>query len=295
MLPTFIGIGAPRCGTTWLFNCLAEHPDIFMAPVKETNFFDYATIDGRLGEYEAHFAGAERARAVGEISVRYLASPRGAAERIARLLPDVRLFVSLRNPVDQVYSHYWHLLRQNFHQWDVRQVPRSFEEALERYEDRLLEPARYARHLERWLQYFHRSQLHIIFYDDICARPREVLAGLYAHVGVDSAFVPAALADTGARARRGSAPRGGLTRRVYARLYDGLNRRVYYPLKRLIGPRRADQLKQLVRAREVLETFFQLPGYPPMRPETRAVLRAQFARETQALAELTGRDLRHWQ
>lgn len=294
MLPTFIGVGAPRAGTTWLFNCLAEHPDIFMAPVKETNFFDYATIEGRLGEYEAHFAGAERARAVGEISVRYLNSSR-APERIARLLPAARLFVSLRNPVDQVYSHYWHLLRQNFHQWDVQRVPASFEEALAQYEDKLLGPAYYSCHLQRWLQHFDPAQLHVLFYDDIRSQPREMLARLYAYVGVDDGFVPRSMADTGARARRGTSPRRGLLRQVYVRLYDRLSRRVYYPLKLLLGTRRADRLKRLLRAREAMETVFQQQGYPPMRPETRALLRQRFAQDIQALAALTGRDLRHWQ
>ena len=127
MLPNFIGIGAPKAGTTWLFNCLQEHPQVFVAPVKETKFFDDENIEGRILEYEAHFRGAEGAIAVGEISTRYLSSNRGAAERIHRYLPEVRLFVSLRNPSDQAYSHYWHLRRQNFHQWKRANLPETFE------------------------------------------------------------------------------------------------------------------------------------------------------------------------
>src|SRR5947208_7454350 len=111
MLPNFIGIGAPKAGTTWLAKCLAEHPQVFMAAVKKTNFFDYAAIEGRMTEYEIHFAGAEGKKAVGEYSVRYLLSAH-APERIQQILPGVRLIVSFRNPIDQVYSHYWHLHRQ---------------------------------------------------------------------------------------------------------------------------------------------------------------------------------------
>ncbi|PON15180.1 hypothetical protein C2W62_25225 [Candidatus Entotheonella serta] len=60
MRPTFIGIGAPKAGTTWLYHCLREHPDVFMGAVKETRFFDYGTIDGRMAEYYAHFTDSER-------------------------------------------------------------------------------------------------------------------------------------------------------------------------------------------------------------------------------------------
>ncbi|MDH3604785.1 MAG: sulfotransferase, partial [Candidatus Tectomicrobia bacterium] len=96
-LPTFIGIGAPKAGTTWLFRCLQEHPAVFAAAVKETNFFDYATITGRMHEYAAHFSTAAGCQAVGEISTRYLTSCR-APFRIRTYLPTARLFVTVRNP-----------------------------------------------------------------------------------------------------------------------------------------------------------------------------------------------------
>ncbi|ETX05430.1 MAG: hypothetical protein ETSY2_22955 [Candidatus Entotheonella gemina] len=178
MLPTFIGIGAPKAGTTWLYRCLREHPDVFMALVKETRFFDYGTIDGRMAEYHAHFTGSHGYAARGEFSTRYLTSYR-APERIQHYLPEIRLIVAVRNPMEQVYSHYWHLLRQNFHQWHPDRLPCSFETALDHYPDALLEPASYDKHLQRWRQHFHASQLLILFYDDICHQPRDVLKTVY--------------------------------------------------------------------------------------------------------------------
>ena len=293
-LPTFIGIGAPKAGTTWLFQCLQEHPDIFIATCKETNFFDYATIEGRIAEYEAHFTDSAGAVAVGEISTRYLGSTR-APERIRCLLPDVRLFVSLRNPIDQVYSHYWHLLRQNFHQWDRRtHAPRSFEEALELYPQRLLQPATYHHHLRHWLSYFDRSALLIMFYDDICTRPREVLDELYAFLGVDSTFVPPSIGQTGASVRRGVSPRSPLLGRMHDFVYVRLNHTIYRPLKRIVGTRSADQIKNGLRFRQVMEALFLRQGYPPMRPATRAMLRERLAGDIDNLATLTGRQLNHW-
>ncbi len=291
MFPTFIGIGGPKTGTTWLFRCLQEHPEIFMAAVKETNFFDYDTIAGRLQAYEAHFV--ERAVAVGEISTRYLASS-CAPVRIKTYIPGVRLLVSLRNPVEQVYSHYWHLLRQNFHQWDRKNVPQSFEAALETYEEKLLEPAFYYKHLNRWRQYFDWSQLLIIFYDDICARPREVLRPVYAFLGVDSSFLPSSLNRNGSSVRRGMSPRSPILGRLHTLLYDWLSRHVYYRCKQLVGVRTAIRLKDALKIRQFTESFFLHQGYPEMCPETRAYLRERFTEDIQNLAGLTGRDLSHW-
>jgi Sulfotransferase domain len=293
MVPNFIGIGAPKAGTTWLSLCLKEHPQVFVAERKETNFFDYQTIESRMPEYEAHFADSSGFAAIGEISTRYLTSTR-APERIRAIIPDARLFVSLRNPIDQVYSHYWHLLRQNFHEWDHRRLPGSFEEALQSYEDKLLRPAFYYQHLQPWLSRFERAQLLVIFYDDIRAQPRQVLKTLYRFLEVDSDFEPRSVGETGAAARRGTSPRSLRLGRIQASLYNHLNRRLYYPFKKLVGIRTAEQIKNMFKVREILEAIFQRKGYPPMQPETRAALRRRFDEDIRGLMELTGRDLSHW-
>ena len=91
MLPTFLIVGAAKAGTTALYWYLAEHPDVFMSQVKEANYFAYGLDEqGRLvygdpdvhrfpvkslGEYQALFAGAGAAAAVGEASPIYLECP----------------------------------------------------------------------------------------------------------------------------------------------------------------------------------------------------------------------------
>jgi sulfotransferase family protein len=293
MLPNFIGIGAPKAGTTWLANCLGEHPQVFMAAVKETSFFRYEDPDGRLKEYEDHFTGAARATAVGEFTTSYLESDRPPAA-IRRLVPNVRLLVSLRNPIDQVYSHYWHLARQNFHCWSAGDVPHTFEEAVARHAARLLSPVQYIRHLSRWLEHFDRSQLLILFYDDIRARPADVLHKAYAFLGVDANFAAPSMLEMGAAVRRGVSPRSPTLGLLYAKFYDRLNRYAYRPMKNVLGVRRAARLKDLLHLRHAFERVFFRPGYPPMRPDTRALLVERFADEIRSIEELTGRNLGHW-
>lgn len=294
-LPTFVGIGAPKAATTWLFRCLQEHPEVFVAARKETNFFDYATIQGRWDEYRIHFEGAAQAKAVGEISTRYWTSTR-ATERIHRWRPDMRLFVSLRNPVDQVYSHFWHLRRQNFHQWGRAPIPDTFEEALSHatFRERLLGPARYCTHLRRWLARFDRTRILVIFYDDIAAAPLQVLEQLYGFIGVDQGFVPQAIGERGSKVRAGTSPRSRTHQRLHTLAYDFLNRRIYHPLKQTIGTRKAIRLCELLRARSVLERIFMRPGYPQIRPRERAQLTGLLRPEIVDLSRLVGRDLSRW-
>jgi hypothetical protein len=292
MLPTFLGLGAPKAATTWLFRCLDAHPEVFVADVKETNFFSWGHTMRDLDDYQTHFAGADAGQAVGEITTSYLYWE-GAAERVHDVVPDARLFASLRNPMDQVYSHYWHLRRQNFHQ-DQQSRPDSFETALDMYPEKLLRPARYADHVERWLDRYDRDQLHLLFYDDIQAEPERVLGDLYAFLGVDPSVRPPALQSDGKSVRRGTSPQGPFLERMYTALYDGMTRYVYQPVKQAVGPARAERLKNTLRVREALETIFRADGYPDMAAETRARLRRHFADDIARLEDLTGRDLQHW-
>src|SRR3989344_7184694 len=104
-LPNFLIIGATKAGTTSLHHYLGQHPDIFVAPTKETNFFAQESalcFTGRTvslpEEYAAQFAAATTQKAIGESSPAYLAVPL-APERIARMLPHAKLIVILRNPI----------------------------------------------------------------------------------------------------------------------------------------------------------------------------------------------------
>lgn len=294
MLPTFIGLGAPKCATTWLFNCLDAHPDVFVADVKETNFFVYDNIDERLDEYTAHFEEA-RTDAIGEVSVSYIYSDI-APERIEHYIPNAHLFVSLRNPIDQVYSLYWHRQRQNFHQWHLEPALEidSFEEALDVFGDKLLDPCRHHSNLQRWLQHFDRSQLHVLLLDDIKENAEREVAQLYDHIGVDPSFRPDSMRSTGRSARRGTSPRGPLIERTRQVLYHVLTRYAYHPLKRAIGQYTADRVKEKLRLRQVMEYLFRQDGYPEMDPAIRSRLQNKFEDEIRGLESLLGRDLSHW-
>jgi hypothetical protein len=162
-LPTFLGIGVPRGGTTWLHTLLASHPRIYVPERrKEVRFFD-RHFDRGLEWYEAFFAASderERYQAIGEISPQYLYGEE-CAERIASALPGVRLLAMLRHPVDRAYSQYgFGVQRRNFRG--------SFEEYLAS-RPKALEMGFYSRFLARYLTYFDREQLLPLVFEEVFA------------------------------------------------------------------------------------------------------------------------------
>ncbi|TCJ15544.1 sulfotransferase, partial [Rubrobacter taiwanensis] len=165
-LPDFLVIGAGKAGTTSLYYYLRQHPQVYMSPTKETNFF---ALEGQrvafrgpgveerinawtiteLSEYERQFAGVRGERAVGEVCPLYLYSER-AAERIKRHVPEVRLIAVLRDPAERAYSSFLMLRRSG------REPLEDFAAALEAEDRRVAGGWEYAWHYRR-AGYYHEQ------------------------------------------------------------------------------------------------------------------------------------------
>ena len=292
MLPQFLGIGPTKTATTWLFECLRQHPQVFLPAAKETQFFARRAYTDDLTEYHTFFEEARDAKAVGEISPRYFASP-DAPQRIKRHLPAVKLIITLRDPVERLESEYWHLRRMSVGD-AARDVPAQLEDALQTHADALIEPSLYAKHLKRWLEHFPQAQVHIIFGEDVRSQPESVIRSVYEYLGVDPSFVPTSLRAEGRQVRKGVSPRSPMLGRLYSIVYAVLVRGVYRPVRRLIGLKRASAIKDALRARQVMSALFHQEGYPRMDAKLRAELRSRFADDVRELEKLTGRDLHKW-
>jgi Sulfotransferase domain len=211
-LPDFLIIGAKRGGTTSLWNFIVRHPHVVppfpsRERIKGTAFFEKNFHRG-VHWYRSHFPtalyrmarGIGRARPVaGEASPYYLFHPHAPA-RAARVVPEAKLVVILRNPVDRAYSHYRERVRHGA-EW------LTFEEAIDQEAgrltgevERMLEDqryvsfphehlsyvlqGRYVEMLERWLAVFPREQFLILTNEDLDRNPRDVLGRLFSFLGV---------------------------------------------------------------------------------------------------------------
>ncbi len=122
--PDFLIIGAQKGGTTSLYHYLVQHPKIAPARRKEVHFFDLHYMKG-LNWYWAHFPARARQRGLltGEATPYYLFHPK-VPQQVAQAVPDAKLIVLLRNPVERAYSHFAQMVEKG---WETR----SFQQAID--------------------------------------------------------------------------------------------------------------------------------------------------------------------
>ena len=204
MLPTFVIIGAAKAGTTALYWYLADHPEVFMSPVKETNYFAFGLDDdGRplygdpelhrfpirsFAEYEALFAGSDGALAVGEASPIYLECPQSAA-RIREVVPGARIVCFLREPVDRAYSDYLMYLRARGRRLDPDR-DLTPDAAWARPDSHWMQISRYHEALSRYYERFPREQIDVFLFDDLKTDAAACVRAVFAALGVDPGFAP---------------------------------------------------------------------------------------------------------
>jgi Sulfotransferase domain len=223
--PNFFIVGAPRCGTTALYDFLQQHPDVFMPYRKEPHFFgddlpQRPPFLDRSG-YLRLFARAGRRRRVGEATVWYLYS-KSAAEQIRAFNPDARIIIMLRRPVEMMYSLHGLFL---FTSWeDIEDFAAAVAAEPDRREGRRLPRstwwpkalqytwlADYAPHVARYFDLFGRDQVRVIIYDDFRADTVGAVRSVYDFLDLDTTFTPSARVVNPARTGRSM----WLQRRLY--------------------------------------------------------------------------------
>jgi sulfotransferase family protein len=212
----FLGIGAPKAGTTSLHEYLRTHPQLWLPEAKEQPFFtnDDAYNEGWETFAAVAFHGAPPGRRYGKITPHYMGGPvawhdaTGAAatepatavtaRRIAEQFPDVKLIAMVRDPVERTISSYWQttFLGDDHRSLNEALADELSEEALEAARTRPTQghqhivAGEYGRGLEAYLRLFPRDQLFVgstaLLGDD----PMALLRDLYRFLGVDDAHIP---------------------------------------------------------------------------------------------------------
>jgi hypothetical protein len=299
--PHFLVLGAAKSGTVSLYHYLRQHPNIFMCPVNEPNFFALDGLDLRnhfhgpgdratlrkhciqdRAAYEALFTGARPGQKLGESSPLYLYSPH-APHRIQHHAPTARLIVLLRHPVDRAFSNFRH------HRIAGIEPLSRFEQAL------AAEPARlaagwgpwpfwayrhvgnYADQLQRYLTLFPPGQLLICFYEQLRDDPQALLQKIFHFIGVSSDFVP----DTSIRHNISRRPRIPTLHRLMTRpnpMKKAVKRALPTPFRNVL----ATMLRRLNEERQSLQ------------PRLRRDLTQSYRLQIEQLQELSDQDLTHW-
>lgn len=179
-LPNFIGIGAPRAGTTWLHFNLAAHPDICMpSNRKEQRFWNHNLSRG-IDAYAGAFS-CSQSQVMGEISPTYSTMDPWRRKLMARMMPDVKIIYLIRNPIHRTWSHLSLWAKSSGR--DATTLPEDeIRSALASEE--FAQASAYADVYARYCETFSPQQIFVGFYDDIEADPRGLLRSVFGHVGV---------------------------------------------------------------------------------------------------------------
>lgn len=181
-LPSFLGIGAQKAGTTWLHDNLSAHPELFLPAAKEVHFFD-REFARPLHWYAQHFEGAA-GRLPGEVTPAYSILDMSVVAQIARIMPDLRLILLLRDPVERAWSRAV-----------MNLAKRRGVEADEVSDEAFIAHFRsipgllrgdYLRTIDTWTQVFGSKALQVEFFESIREEPEALIRRVLRHIGVDA-------------------------------------------------------------------------------------------------------------
>ena len=175
--PDFIGIGAPKSATTWLHAQLRTHPDVRLPGRKEVNYFSN-NHRRPLKWYVDEFPSGG---ITGEFSPNYCVLPTGRIRWMRRVLPDVRLILTLRHPLDRAWSHARMKLRADYG-LDRMDSGLAEEIMLSRP---AIERSDYARILERFSAVYGRDRIGVFYYESLMDSPASLLEGVSRFLGLD--------------------------------------------------------------------------------------------------------------
>lgn len=226
-LPDFLIVGCQKGGTSSLHSYLTQHERLLPADIKEVHYFDGGLDAGwdkfADGEplYRSYFPlrqDVARASALTfEASPCYMFNPL-APGRMAELVPDAKLIVLLRDPVERAISHYFHEVRRGREDLPIMDALHAEQERLtaaiatNNYKDlrwinqSYVKRGRYAEQLQCLFASFDRSRVLVIDSADFFSDPGRVLSQVLDFVGVDAAGFKADLKPVGVASNKKAAP-----------------------------------------------------------------------------------------
>lgn len=294
-MPNFLILGAAKTGTTSIYRYLRQHPQIYMSPAKEPRFFIFEgeTLDFNgpgdkeeiaktsLESYQQLFSKVKDEIAIGEATTMYLWSAK-AAQKIKHYIPDAKLIVFVRDPVNRAYSNYLHLVQAG------REPLSNFAEAIQQEPQRMQnkwwpfwyykDQGFYYTQLKRYLDLFARDRLKVYLYEDLKSEPLALIQNIFRFLAVDDRFIP----DLSEKVR---ISRPIPKNKTLDLLFSQPN-----PLKSFFKPFIPKNIRQQVTNNIKQKNLIE----PKVSPEIRQQLINEYRDDILKLQDLIGRDLSHW-
>lgn len=281
----FVGIGAPKAGTTQIAELLAAHPDLCLSEPKEIHYFNermaYIHPPGNknhekdLTWYAKHFEHCRTNSLKGEFSTGYMYDV-AAAENIKRLYPNIKIIACLRHPAERAYSQY--VMFRYYFQKENREFDKLIYE-----QDEFVEKSLYYKQLKRYFDIFPKEQILVLTLGEIKKSQKETIQKVYNFLGVDADFIPPNLGKKANAAKASKFTFISTLMGWFAALMVTLR------LSKVLHFLKEKGLKRLV-----MRLNSSKIDYPPMSPESRAFILEKTTPDVVKLEELLGRDFGEW-
>lgn len=270
--PNLFVVGAERCGTTSLWSYLRQHPRIYMPKLKEPHYFSRISpprmrVVHDEAKYKELFAPGRGQPYRGEASPSYLSG--NIAEEIARVQPESRIVISLRDPVERAHSIYRRHVRDSLEERSFTEMVRDELEAPTEWSP--LATGRYTERVERYLRAF-PDRVHVVVFEELAADERREVDRLFEFLGVE----PCAGSLDLRPLNPGQAPRNAAARKIYA------SDRIRVAAHRLVPPSFHAGFERLMLARR---------AEAGIDADVRGILAEYFAPDREPLERLLGRTL----
>ncbi|GAN31535.1 MAG: sulfotransferase [Candidatus Jettenia sp.] len=303
-LPNFLIVGAAKSGTTSLYYCLKQHPEVFMSPNKEPRFITAQFVKFPLkgikdwkierkiiknfDEYKKLFSKVSYEKAIGEASVDNLYFYVNAIKYIKEYLGEVKIIIILRNPIERTFSHYMMLRR------DLREYL-SFEDALKAEDERKRKNWGYGWHYQSVSLYYEQvkaylenfNQVKVCLYDDLKSNPIGLAKDIYSFLGIDSSFIP----DMSIKYNV-----SGIPRNKFVKIVCNFLRKPTKPTLRNSIITQICKVFLIEKKRVKFVEYLDTKNLKKieMKPEMREYLKGLFREDILQLQDLLHRDLSHW-
>lgn len=300
-LPNFLIFGVQKAGTTSIYNYLCEHPQVYMSPLKETEFMGqpplsdaaYAAMSDeqkktrggrnkilRIEDYRALFDGVSDEVAIGEASPNYLFLYERAVPQIQKYVPDAKLIAILRNPVERAYSDYL------MHVRDLvgNQKPLAEQVRMSGESSFTLLKGKYSEGLTRFIEAFGAERVKVFLYDELKEDSDRFMKNLYAFIGVDPTFE----VNTKRKQQTAQVPKNQSMNKLL-RTENPLRSMARTALRRVLSEEKRQELRsRLIAANSKGKDAL------PLSPEDRTLLKNYYKEDILKVQDLLNRDLSRW-
>ena len=306
-LPNFFVVGAAKAGTTSIYNYIKQHPEVYLSPIKEPNFFStdidinkfrknyrkeieeaykqffkygkstHLTFIRNWNDYYKLFESVNDEKAIGEFSTSYLYS-KVAAKNIYNNIENAKIIIVLRNPIERAFSHYIMDLKIGYTNLGFMEAIKKDMNAKEKgwgITSLYLELGEYYEQVKRYIEIFPQRNIKIYLFEDL-KNTKDFVLDIYKFLNINpDIYFP----DITQKFNKGKVPK--LKTTFYIAKKIGL-----IDLGRRITP-------SIVKNR-LKKIFFSEKSLPKLTKEEKNFLISYYEDDIKKLSKLIERDLSHW-